>query len=1491
MLWSLLSIISLIILSFVFIQFSFVQTYLAQRVAAYFSSELGVHVSVGRLSISPLLNISLYEVEMEDEKSEKMFYVENIYAFVTNVSMSNRSLDFSKLTVISPEINVRKYAGDTTYNFQFLLDYFKSPDDTESRPWKFNFGEISLIGARLSHIVEDKINDDENSVDFNNINVRNLNVSISDFRMQEDTIALNLTNFSLFDSSGFYIRKMNANVLYTNKSLVLNDVNVQTFNSDIHFQLALKYESPDDFSDFFHKMNLNFELKPSKINTQDVAFFMPGTNLFTNSFVASAFIKGKIKHLLVRNLIVKYGNNTQLIAKATVDGLPNLNETFIDFNIENFSTIIPDIQNFNLPNNEKINIPSNLFSAKNIKLKGIFTGFISDFVINANLQTAAGTIITDINLKTKDNKYEYQGKLATENFNPGLFIKDLNQIADLTMTAELKGKGNKIKTIQLEYEAVIQKVLLQDKTSLSNINLLGNLENEIINAQLDVDDPNLKLSLEGSLGFKTKEEFISAYASVSTAKLSKLNLTKRAPDINLNTEVRVDLKGNNIDNLFGTIHINDLNYFERKKQHHMDQLVLTSGMDVLGMRSFFIKSDWVDADIVGKFSLSDFEAIFQSLMSTYFPIYAEEEIIEDVNVKKIMVKKEEIPLPIENRYFSFDIILKKPTSIFDLFMPSIAISDMSSISGFVNAKNKTVNINFNTDFVAFSQLQFDKVRLNTKTLNDRIKIDLKSDVFHISKSENIFLKNISIEGDVIQNKLAFHLGWNGSNNQQQNNADISGEMRLYKDFVEADIFESDIVINDSTWVIENGNSFVFSENSYQISKLLINSKNKYVFINGTVSKDPEKTLNIELKNIDLSEVDPLTALRQFDLDGVLNGKLEIVDALNRISFIANLNVKNLGLNNQRLGDADFVSVWDPRKNGLFINGEVIYRGNVGENRPVAVQGYYYPSNDSLDIAADLVNFRLKTIEPYLSVILYKLDGFASGKLYVVGTLKKPELVGNLKLMRTTLGLKELNTEYTINHNLIIERNGFKFENVEIFDIENNVGVLNGYVSHKNFRDFYIDLSVRANSLMALNTNQTQSDLFYGRVFGTGLVTIKGPVENIVINAQVSSERNTEMFIPISYSTSVSENSFIRFVTADDKAMSKVPKTVDSETSGVQMNFLINVNPNARFTIFLDPSTGGTIRGSGNGVLRMEANTGGEFNMYGVYTVTEGEYMMTLKDVINKKFLIEDGGTIRWNGDPTDADIDLKAVYRTRASIASLTGSDSTNTSSQASSRRIPVNSELYLSGKLMNPTVNFGISLPSADNYTKSMFYNLLDTTNDQSMIRQTFSLLIFGRFENENTQYGNMVGEGLGSSSVDMVTSQLSSLISQYSKGLDIGVNYRQGDDMYSEEIQVNMSTELFNDRLIIDGNLGVGGQNVYQQNANQIVGDVKIEYKVTKDGRIRLRAFNQQNNNEFTNLNAPYTQGIALVYRKDFNKFRDLFKWCTKKKKTNKKKKIEEK
>jgi hypothetical protein len=128
------------------------------------------------------------------------------------------------------------------------------------------------------------------------------------------------------------------------------------------------------------------------------------------------------------------------------------------------------------------------------------------------------------------------------------------------------------------------------------------------------------------------------------------------------------------------------------------------------------------------------------------------------------------------------------------------------------------------------------------------------------------------------------------------------------------------------------------------------------------------------------------------------------------------------------------------------------------------------------------------------------------------------------------------------------------------------------------------------------------------------------------------------------------------------------------------------------------------------------------------------------------------------------------------------------------------------------------------------------------------------------------------------MISNQLSNWLSKISNDFDIGINYRPGDDITSDELQASLSTQLFNNRVIIDGNVGVANT---QSSSSDIVGDVDIEYKITSDGRFRVRAFNKSNDINALTQNARFTQGVGLSYQKEFNKLGDLFR--------RKKKKIE--
>lgn len=275
-------------------------------------------------------------------------------------------------------------------------------------------------------------------------------------------------------------------------------------------------------------------------------------------------------------------------------------------------------------------------------------------------------------------------------------------------------------------------------------------------------------------------------------------------------------------------------------------------------------------------------------------------------------------------------------------------------------------------------------------------------------------------------------------------------------------------------------------------------------------------------------------------------------------------------------------------------------------------------------------------------------------------------------------------------------------------------------------------------------------------------------------------------------------------------------------------------------------------------------------MYGDYITEQGTFLFTIQNMINRLFTLVPGGTIRWSGDAYNAEINLQATYKTRVTLNSLP-----NISDEYRNRRFPVDCIISLKNSLMNPEISFGIRMPNVDEDIQRQVFSTVDTTNEVIMSRQMISLLVLNNF-NFTTDQAHLTST-LGSSSFELITNQLTNWLSQISKDFDIGINYRPADQLSSEELEVALSTQLWDDRVIIDGNIGMSGDRVAQQNASNIIGDINVEVKLTPDGRIRVKAFNKYNNQEITGREAPYTQGIGVFYRREFDKLNEL--WIPKK------------
>ncbi|MFM7822218.1 MAG: translocation/assembly module TamB domain-containing protein, partial [Bacteroidota bacterium] len=391
----------------------------------------------------------------------------------------------------------------------------------------------------------------------------------------------------------------------------------------------------------------------------------------------------------------------------------------------------------------------------------------------------------------------------------------------------------------------------------------------------------------------------------------------------------------------------------------------------------------------------------------------------------------------------------------------------------------------------------------------------------------------------------------------------------------------------------------------------------------------------------------------------------------------------------------------------------------------------------------------------------------------------------------------------------------------------------------------------------------QNELYYGKGYGSGKVKVYGPLDLIHISMALKTEKNTAIYIPLSNPEEVTQSGFINFIQKD--IAQKSNQSQENEFSGIELECELSVTPDAEVQLIFDSKIGDIIKGQGNGNLRMRVDRLGDFKMFGDFQVESGDYLFTLQNLINKKFIISPGGTIKWTGDPYDAVLDIQGIYKLRTSLYDLI-KDSTLT------QRIPVEVHLKLKDKLFNPALEFDVVIPDIDPTAQAVLSRYIST--DQEKSTQTMSLLVLNRFAQANdvqSQSGSS-SSGLGANAAELLSQQLSVWASQISDAFNLGVNYRAADAFSQEEYELELSTRLWNDRITIDGNVGLSDNK--RNTTSGLVGDFNAEVKVSKDGRFRFKVFNKSINNILTDYNSPYTQGIGILYRKEFENFQDLFK-----------------
>jgi hypothetical protein len=1457
----------------VIIQSALVQTLIARMATDYLTKELNTNVQIDKIKISSLKEVCLRNVFVEDLHQDTLLFAGKLSVNLNWFSVRSEILYFREINVDSAIFRLKTYEGSKTTNLSFVLNYFNakasgemgiihdSMDVAAPKPWDIQINELVVHHSEFVYQNQNRPKT-EGQMDYSDMKVTGIDLDLENFSMKADTMFAKVNHLSANEKCGFTLDSLSGDIKFSSRILQVKDFQVLTPMNHLKLDLEFSYKSLTAFRNFNRDIKIKAHIKPSIVNLTEVGYFAKTMFPMDNRMKISGDVRGTVDNFKARNFKFAYGKTTQFRGNITMSGLPEVRETFTHLSIHNFITSATDVESFRLPTEKVfIPLPKVIQNFGKTRIKGKFTGFYNDFVANANFRTDIGNVNTDLVLKVNSsNTIAYTGKIKMLNLDAGKLLNVEDNLGLLTFKATVDGSGLNKNNARITINGLIDSINVYGNL-YRQITLSGNLAEKKFSGDFQVNDKKAQIDFNGSIDFNNSVPAYNFTAEIDNAYLQQLNLVERTPSMCLSTSMNIDFRGDDIDNIQGIIKLNNTKYSEKEKSYFMKDFTLSITRDSTEYAFISLYSDIVDAMVEGKFKLAEIPFRVENLFNTYLDTL----FAETVPDSSLLFDQD----------FIFEVTLKNTKAISELFVPQLLVMPNTVFTGGFNTHINNLFVDGRSPKIIFKGSKLKNWNFDFYFHENEIRMNTGCE--RLVFSDTLGIDSLKFIAAARNDSVFYSLGWDNEGVSPTNKGDIRGFVNFdNRHKYQLKLQRADITIANSLWQVSKDNYLLVDTGFIHFNDFGFRNREQSIHLNGVISPNPLDSMQVAFEQFDLANLDIVLKRIRMDMGGVINGNFTLMDYYGQPNYLSDLTISDFYFNREKLGDAFLTTIWDPQQKAFDILAQIIYTGNVGKRKTLDISGTYYPQSKTrnFDIDVNLENYKLLTLQPFVKDFASDIKGLASGKLKLTGTTEKPEILGNINLVHSSMKINYLNVNYYFAGQVNFTDNSIYFNDIIVYDSLNNEAVCTGKFTHDYFKDIKMDLNVKTDKIVGLNTGRADNDIFYGKAVAGGNVHIFGPLDNLAFDIAVKSEKGTDIKIPISSATEIAENDFITFEQPEiDSAFMEEPIEIEEKNVGVALKLELNLTNDAEIQMFL-PYSMGNIRGKGHGQILMDVTPEGDFTMNGEYLLDRGSFFLTLQNIINRDFSIRRGSKVSWSGDPYNAEISMKAVYKVKTSLGDYdpTGSGE---------KRVTVDCVIGLTNNLYNPEIKFSIEFPDMRDSDKQFVYSRLDTTDQALMSQQMLSLLVMNSFANSSESTG-----AVSFNTYSLLTNQLNNWLSGISNDFDVGINYQPGDEISQQEVEVALSTQLFDDRVIIDGNVGMISQD-RANNTNEIVGEVTVEVMLTPDGRWRGKAFNKSNHDYLYRNYSPYTQGLGIFFTKEFSSFRDLF--TSRKKKMEKKEKEE--
>ena len=1425
-----IGLITIVIGFFLIVNNSNVQTFLAKKIANELNNQFGTDLQISSAQLNFSGNVDLNDFVIYDHKNDTLAYLNSFNLSPQSLkNIFSQKIDFQSIKFEGLKLNLIRYKDTDKTNLEIFLNKIKSDDNPNANKSELSLqviDEITFSNSSFSYY-------DQNSEN-KNIEFYNLNFKLTDLVNNNNDLSMMINKLSFKNNLGFDIQNLNTEFIFSNDIIELKNTNLIFIDSEINGDLFFNISkfSKNNFSNIedLDSANIKIEIYDSKIIPTNLNIINQNNSISNlDTWNLELSIDGTINDFFINKFDLS-STKDFLTFSGNLSNFTNLNNN-LSFEIEQLkinssSSTINSI----FPNVFGSVIPSSIKNLGNFDFNGNISFNKSEIKSDFVLGVDNGIIKSSLNILDFSNidNSSYSGSVQGFNVDISRFL-NFKSIRNTNFDFDINGKGFTTKYLNSVVKGSITDLML-DETKFSNIEILGQVKDEVFDGNLIVDDQKLNLEFNGLVDFTGDLIDFDFNSNIKNANLKDLGFEDNGV---VQGSFDVKLRGNNADNLIGDLKLQKIIYDNAERSVEFDQLDAqlrnNDGDRIVNISS----NDMISGILIGEYDIFNLkDAVLNSIGSHYS------------NFEK------------KNKYQNISFSLNFKPKLMKLINNNLSIDENTFLRGKFNQSGK-YEIKLESSFLKFKDVLITDVDLDINEKEGQIQIrNINSPIINgnnFNVKTNFSQDKLFVQSSYIAKKKTNRINFNHTIDSKRNSL-ISFE-------------DIELTINDQKWEIDRNKpnkmpqlSFSFYNGDYSLLNANFKSNDQFLTINLLENqKNSEYTLdfeNLSLKNI-------TNPSNKIFFEGLVNGKIELIKKGDLYEGKSNLILNDLSANSNYLGDAklkidasedlkSFVMYFDIEKEK---NKILTLNGNFG------IEKDFFP----LDLQLNMNDFSIMPFSKIGDNVITNFKGKFDSSIRISGNTNDPVFEGYISNNNVEFKIPYLNVNYKLANNpsFKLSNQSFKIKDFELLHSKSNTtGKLNGLITHNKFKEWFLDLNISTENLQILETISENQNLYYGNAFLDGFANIKGPGENLSIEIVGSTNKGTSITIPLSDSKNTGDLSYLSFNTKSEKINSKI-------NNGLKVNLDLEFNKNAQIVVILDPVSESKLDVNGLGNLDFLINTTGNFNVFGNYAVDSGSYFYKSLGIVDREFNLKKGSTIIWNGDPYLAELNIDANYEIPGGANPAIILQNTNFN-----RKIPTNIDVNLTGNLSEiNTPNFKINFPNTSGPIKSeLDYYLVD---DEKTQKQAISLLYQGTFIDE-ISLSSVSSQAITNNLFQKASGIIDDIFTNSEDKMNIGINYMKGDKnaasslLNRDRLGLSLKTEI-SDRILINGKIGVPVSGIED---NVVIGDVQIDFLLNQSGTMKARVFNKENEYQYFANDIGYTQGLGISYEIEFDSFKELFK-----------------